>query len=83
MNEKVVQIMEYMNRNIYFKSIKNIEILSEKMVIAYPGTPILDELIKADLWLSVHPEKHYKKYDKFLVNWLNRAFGRTQWKTRF
>lgn len=47
----------------------------------YPGLNVRQELIKARNWLDTRPpgeKKTYRGMNKFVVNWLNRAFDRPQ-----
>ena len=40
---------------------------------ANPTVDYPTEILKAEAWLSAHPERHYKKLSGFLHNWLARA----------
>lgn len=40
---------------------------------ANPGVDYPAEVLKAEAWLTSHPERHYKKLPAFLHNWLARA----------
>lgn len=40
---------------------------------ANPGVNMATEILKAEAWITAHPEKHYRKLSNFLHNWLGRA----------
>ncbi len=40
---------------------------------ANPGVNFVNELLRAEAYLSAHPEKHYRRLEGFLHNWLGRA----------
>ena len=77
MNPESGRIFNYLNNDEYFMTIKNKEIFSEKLVSTY-NLDIISILKKMSMWLSVNNGKKYKRYDKFIVNWLNRE-GKCQY----
>jgi hypothetical protein len=40
---------------------------------ANPGVDLAAEVLKAEAYLVAHPERHYKRLDRFLHGWLGRA----------
>ena len=72
MNPKTFLIRQYLSENQYFKSIKDIDLFTEKLVETYPITDIVNELRQMSLWLDVNENRRKKRYDRFIVNWLGR-----------
>jgi hypothetical protein len=71
MNPEVARIVELMNRSEYLKTLKDKEVLAEKLIKVY-CIDIGNEIKKIDLWLYANPNKRYKNYKRFIVNWLSR-----------
>src|SRR5260221_8844243 len=40
---------------------------------AYSGIDVLAELNKMERWIEANPNRSKKNYNRFIVNWLNRA----------
>lgn len=40
---------------------------------ANPGVDLAEQVLKAEAYLTAHPERHYRKLSVFLHNWLSRA----------
>jgi len=70
MNPEVYRILDLFNKSQFFSTIKNKEGFAEKICKTF-HFDICHEIKKADLWLEVNTQKRYKRYDKFLLNWLN------------
>jgi len=73
-NIELLRIKEFLKNNEFFKTIKNLDIFTEKLYDAYHfDTDIIAELKKADFWLVSNPAKLKKNYARFLCNWMSRS----------
>ncbi len=78
MNPDVARIVELLNKSEYFKDLDKKEILAEKLIRVY-CFDIGNEIKKMDLWLWANPNKRYKNYTRFIVNWCgskDRPYGK-------
>lgn len=77
-NPEVQRIARLMNDSEFFRDIKDKEIFAEKLIKVF-HIDIGNEIKKMDLWLWANPNKRYKKYTRFIANWLlrkDRPYGK-------
>jgi hypothetical protein len=47
----------------------------EDLILRYKwlGVSVRDELIKAQSWVDANPKRRKRNWERFVVNWMNRA----------
>lgn len=65
------RVSQIMSESEFFKDIKDKELFSRKLIKVY-CIDIGKELRKMDLWLWANPNKRYRNYKRFIVNWIAR-----------
>lgn len=70
-NPHEFRILNALNESTFFSNIKDKEEFVKKIYKVF-NFDIVHEIKKADAWLTINTQKKYKRYDKFLLNWLLR-----------
>ena len=72
---RTARIIKILNESEYFKSIKDKKEFALKIEKVYLFD-IGNELKKMDVWLYANPNKRYRNYRRFIVNWLGQKLGK-------
>jgi acyl carrier protein phosphodiesterase len=80
MNIQVIQIIDYLQKNKYFSSIKDIKDFSQSIYDTFARRcDVMNELRKASFWLECNPTKLKKNYKRYLCNWFLSATSKKGW----